>query len=258
METLKLEKDGSIYKLTLNRPEVRNAFNEKMISELTQVFKTLQHDSQCRVLILKGEGESFCAGADLNWMKSMAQYTQEENYKDSDQLFEMFSAQENLPMPVIGLVQGHVFGGALGLVAVCDIVAAIEETQFCFSEVRLGLAPAVISSFVAKKMAKSQIHRWFLTGEVFESSQALEMDFIHFTDSKKKVEKFVEKTAEQIVNNGPVAVRETKKLIKDLSENPNIRKRSVQLIADLRVGAEGQEGLKAFFEKRKPNWKVSK
>ena len=258
METIVLEKNGPIYKLTLNRPDVRNAFNEKMIAELTTTFKNLEQDENGRVLIIKGEGESFCAGADLNWMKSMAEYTQQENYKDSDQLFEMFVSLEKLPMPVVGQVHGHVFGGALGLVACCDIVAAVDETKFCFSEVRLGLAPAVISSFVAKKMSRTQIHRWFLTGEVFESSQALEMGFIHFSDSKKKVHRFVEEITQQMSHNGPKAVRETKKLIQDLySHQKDIRSRSVQLIADLRVSSEGQEGLKSFFEKRKPQWKLS-
>ena len=255
MTLIKLDKQNSIYTITLNRSEVRNAFNDKMISEMTELFKSLQSDQTVRAVILKGDGESFCAGADLNWMKSMVQYTEQENIEDSNKLYDMFSELEKVPVPVIGQIHGHAMGGAMGLVALCDIVAAETDTKFCFSEVRLGLAPAVISSFVAKKMSRSQLHRWFLTAEIFDGSQAHDMGLIHFCGDKASVEEFVKKVSSKVSNNGPEAVRATKKLIQQtLDTSEDIKKETVELIAKLRVSAEGQEGLNSFFNKNKPNW----
>lgn len=254
MGSVELEKKENLYTITLNRPEVRNAFNDEMISEMTSIFKSLHTDSNVRVVVLKGAGESFSAGGDLNWMKSMVAYTEEENIKDSEKLYEMYEALTNIPVPVICVTHGHAMGGGLGLMAASDICLGVEGTQYCFSEVRLGLAPAVISSFVAKKMHSSQISRYFLTAEVFGPSEAKEMGLLSSFGTNDEIKELTEKLCKKIMNNGPKAVRETKKLISDLSSLQNPKSRTCQLIASLRVGTEGQEGLKAFFEKRKPNW----
>ena len=251
--TVELKEQNNVLTLTLSRPQVRNAFNDEMIVELTETFRKISTNKSARVLILQGEGESFCAGADLHWMKSMVNFSREDNIKDSKKLYDMFAAMESISFPIIGRIHGHVMGGALGLVSLCDIVAAESETQFCFSEVRLGLAPAVISSFVLKKMPRHKIHRFFLTGEVFRAEEASELGLSHFSGSLAEVDEFVQDMAKKISRNGPQAVRETKKLIQKISSEPN-PDYTIDLIADLRVSSEGQEGLKAFFEKRKPTW----
>ncbi|MCB0377475.1 MAG: enoyl-CoA hydratase/isomerase family protein [Bdellovibrionales bacterium] len=255
MKTIEIAKNNKISVLTLKRPDVRNAFDDAMIAELTQAFHDLKNEESCRVLILQGAGESFCAGADLNWMKSMAQFSREDNLEDSRKLQQMFEALAQLPMPVIGKIHGHAMGGGMGLVALCDVVAAVEGTKFCFSEVRLGIAPAVISPYVARKLSRSQMQRWFLTAEIFEAAQAVDMGWAHVYGDRAAVDEFVENTAEKISRNGPCAVRATKKIINKLfDEGDDIHTQTIQWIADLRVSPEGQEGMQAFFEKRKPNW----
>lgn len=254
MKYLKLEKNDSHYQLTLNRPEVRNAFDDSMISEMSDFFASLQKDSQVRVLTIKGSGESFCAGGDLNWMKSMVNFTEEENKKDSEKLFQMYQALSHVPVPVISVVHGHVMGGGLGLVAASDICLAEEKTQFCFSEVRLGLAPAVISAFVKPKILPRDLQRYFLTAEIFSSQQALEMGLVNEYGSEDQMNKTFQHLVKKISNNGPQAVRATKELIRSLNQGCDPMKQTTELIARLRVSEEGQEGLKAFFEKRKPQW----
>lgn len=256
MDSLRVLKKEHIVSVSLNRPKVRNAFNEEMIADMTRVFKEVAKDKDLRVMILQGAGESFSAGGDLNWMKSMVNYTEKENIADSEKLFEMYEALQNIPVPVVTMVHGHAMGGALGLVAASDIVYAEEDTQFCFSEVRLGLAPAVISAFVKNKIHTRDMHRYFLTAEVFDAADAFDMGLIHGYGSKEEVEETVFKTAQKISNNGPQAVRATKKLIYDLQESKNLKKTTSEVIAKLRVGEEGQEGLSAFFEKRKPTWLI--
>lgn len=254
MKTVALNKNNNIYELVLNRPDVRNAFNEDMIAEMTQAFKSLHNDDQVRVLIIKGEGESFCAGGDLNWMKSMVNFSEKENVEDSEKLYEMYQALVEIPVPVICLTHGHAMGGGLGLMAASDICLAVEGTQYCFSEVRLGLAPAVISSFVSKKMHASDISRYFLTAEVFGPEQAKAMGLVQEFGTREAMEEKVAKLAKKVSNNGPQAVRRTKALISDLANLSDPKKRTTELIASLRVSDEGQEGLSAFFEKRKPSW----
>ena len=254
MKNIKFEKDKNTAIVTLNRPEVRNAFNDEMIAEMTTLFLDLSKDQMLRAVLLQGAGESFSAGGDLNWMKSMVSYSQKENVTDSEKLYEMYEALVQIPVPVACLVHGHAMGGALGLIAASDIVFAEENTQFCFSEVRLGLAPAVISAFVKDKILPRDMHRYFLTAEVFGPEEAFDMGLIHGYGDKAIVTEQVFKMTQKISNNGPQAVRATKKLIKDLSSSTNIKKQTTELIANLRVSDEGQEGLKAFFEKRKPSW----
>ena len=256
MKNIKLEKEKYIHTITLNRPQVRNAFDDSMIAEMTEVFRELHRDQEVRVVILKGEGESFCAGGDLRWMKSMIQYSKQENRKDSELLYEMFKTLSQIPVPVIALVHGHVMGGGLGLIAACDMAFAVEGTLMAFSEVRIGMAPSVISPFVSKKVKLSDLNRYFLTAELFNCKQALDMGLIQAWGSCLEMEELVKKLSGKIINNGPKALRATKSLIAQLPFTENPKKRTTELIASLRVSEEGQEGLKAFLEKRTPQWRT--
>ena len=254
MKNLKLEKENSVYTLTLNRPQVRNAFDSLMIAEMTGVFKEFQKDQNLRVVLIKGEGESFCAGGDLRWMKSSIGYSKQENQRDAELLYEMFEALSKVPVPVMALVHGHVMGGGLGLIAACDMSFAVERTLMCFSETRLGMAPSVISPFVARKVRMSDLNRYFLTAEFFDCRKALDMGLVQAWGSRLEMEGKVAELSRKILNNGPVALRTTKSLLSELSFLQDSKKRTTELIASLRVSQEGQEGLKAFLEKRKPKW----
>jgi methylglutaconyl-CoA hydratase len=204
--------------------------------------------------VIDGEGPSFCAGADLQWMKSMAQFTRSENIEDSKKLYQMFRSLKEVPVPVICMVHGHVMGGALGLLAASDIGLAVDGTQFCFSEVRLGLAPAVISSFVANKVPMTFLQRYFLTAEVFDEKMAQNMGLVQAHGSHTEMVELKDQLIKKICQNGPSAVRASKNLLNQLSQMNDPEKETVELIANLRVSPEGQEGLKSFFEKRKPHW----
>jgi len=246
---------NNIVSILLNRPEKRNAFDAEMIQLLTQAFNEAADESEARVLLLQGEGKSFSAGADLSWMKSSMEFSFEENQEDAKKLREMYLSLKRVPYPVVAHAQGHVMGGALGLVALADVAAAETSTKFCFSEVKLGLAPAVVSEFVYNKINNSDLQRYLLTAEVFDGTEAQKMGLIHFHSTMTEVESFVAKLVEKIANNGPVATRSTKSLLQKLhADSSNIKDHSVPLIAQLRTGTEGQEGLISFFEKRKPSW----
>lgn len=258
MSTLIVENKNNVCTIKLNRPNVRNAFQPEMITELTNAFAQIENDSKVRAVRLKGEGKSFCAGADLDWMRSMAKYNRQENITDSKELYKMFATIQDCSVPVVTEVHGHVMGGALGLLAVSDIVVAEETTQFCFSEARLGLAPAVISSFVKNKVSFSAMSRWFLTAEVFSSLEAQEMGLVHKVVEVHYLESTTQAMLRSICDNGPQAVRATKKLLSQLIGNQtNVEQLTTELIADLRVSDEGQEGLNSFFDKRKPSWKLN-
>lgn len=258
-ETIQLSITGRVATVSLNRPDVRNAFHPNMIRELTEAFTVLGSRKDLSLLVLRGEGKSFCSGADLGYMKSMAGYSFEENEKDSQQLFGMFWALRSCPHPVVGRVHGHVMGGALGLVALCDVVAAVDGTQFCFSEVRLGLAPAVISPFVIERMNVSQARRYMMTGEVFTVADALASALVHFAGDDASVDRFLDGLVKSMCQNGPEGVRATKALIRTMSENSDWARRremTTKVIAERRVSDEGQEGLKGFLEKREPSWRA--
>lgn len=256
MKHLILKEENKILNISLNKPDIHNAFDPELIQEITDVFSNHAALSKHKIIVFSGNGKSFCAGADLNWMKSMVQFTYEENLIDAEKLYAMFDAIKNCPLPVIGKIHGNVFGGGLGLVAVCDIVAADESTQFCFSEAKLGLVPSVISSFVRRRMLSHHLREVFLTAEIFDSQKALTSGLIHFAGSKNEVDQYLNKKIESILKCGPEAVMVTKKLLNDL-ENLNaqeIKKETTMVISKKRIGKEGQEGVKAFLEKRKPNW----
>jgi len=256
MNTIIVNEENGILNINLNRPEIHNAFNPEMISELTNVFSDQNFSMKSRAVVIKGAGDSFCAGADLNWMKSMMKYNFEENLADAQRLFTMFDVMKNCPVPVIGKIHGNVFGGGIGLVAICDIVAAEDKTKFCFSEAKLGLVPSVISPFVRRKMSPHIVRELFLTADLFNTEKALSSGLIHFSGSNSKCDKFVEEKISAIRKCGKGALITTKKLLNDLEDldHQEMKNETTSVISRRRVSEEGQEGLKAFLEKRKPNW----
>lgn len=241
----------------LHRPDVRNAFNPVMIAEITQVFTDLNSRQDLYAVVLQGEGKTFCAGADLNWMREMVNFTFEQNQQDSLQLFAMFEAIANCTLPVIGLIHGAAFGGALGLVAVCDEVVAEEGTQFCFSEVKLGIAPAVISAFVNRKAVAGKVRPLMLSAVVFNPHVAQQAGLVTEVVPPGEGHTAVQKILHTYAQCGREAVRETKKLLNNLpTMNWEQQKAATtRLIAERRASSEGQEGLKSFLEKREPSWR---
>lgn len=255
-ETIKLHKEKNIVTVYLNRPEVHNAMSEKLMKELTTCFKELIKDNDTRIIILTGKGKSFCAGADLNWMKSMAKYSKEENIQDSKLLLNLYETIYNCPKPVIGRINGHAFGGGLGLFAVCDITIAVPNCKFAFSEAKLGIIPSVISTYIVRRIGLSNMRHLFITGERFSSEYAKTIGLVDYVVSEEDLDSEIQKYAEQLISSGPNAVKEVKKLI-DACEKLDIEKYkeyTVRKIAELRVSEEGQEGINAFLEKRKSKW----
>lgn len=254
---IRVEEKNFVATVWLNRPDVRNAFHPEMIRKITETFRKLGDNKKLRAIVLRGEGKVFCAGADLGWMQDMVKYNLEQNQKDSLELFGMFETIYRCEVPVVGVVHGAAFGGALGLVACCDTVIVEEKTQMCFSEVKLGIAPAVISTFILKKVALGVIAPLMLTGVVFSPSDVSGAGLIHHVVPQSGLEAQLQKIISLLSDVGPEAVRETKKLIQNLNlESWDQAKGLVsQVIAERRVSDEGQEGLKSFLEKRSPNWK---
>jgi len=256
-ELLDLFKHQDIVRITLNRPEVHNAFNDQLVQELTDCFKELGKDDGVRVIILTGAGESFCAGADLNWMKSMIEYSKEDNIKDAKKMLAMFKAIDQCPKPVIGRINGSAFGGGVGLVACCDIAIAAEEAQFGFTEVNLGLIPAVISPFVVKKIGQSAAREYFLTGERFPAPRAKWIGLVRDIAPLKQLDSTIAFKLKMLRSSGPKAIDEAKILLEKCHAQTGARleKYTAEKIAALRASDEGQEGMNAFLEKRKPNWR---
>jgi methylglutaconyl-CoA hydratase len=256
---LKLSKQNQILYVTLNRPEVRNAFNAQLMKELTVAFTNAAADQDLRVVVLSGEGKVFCAGADLQSMQSMVNFTFEENQQDALVLHGLFESIYQCPVPVVCSAHGAAFGGALGLLAVSDVVIAEKGTQFCFSEVKLGLAPAVISDFISRRGLLNSCRPYMLSGKVFSADQALGLGLVHHVtaeaiDRQSVVETWVSAFCEA----GPESVRETKKLLNQslIKLDSSAKAITAKLIAERRISAEGQEGLKSFFEKRTPAWRA--
>lgn len=259
MKHLELIEDRGILKITLNRPDVRNAFSPEMIGEITEAFQKASKNFDLRGVYLRGNGKAFCAGADLNYMREMAQFSFEKNQADAVKLHEMFEAVYSCPHPVVTAVHGAAFGGALGLVAASDLVIGEAGTQYCFSEVKLGLAPAVISDFVLRKTDLGQVAPWMLTGRVFATADAIRMGLVHFSSDLVGTADLAESLLQNLRECGPEAVRETKRLIHKipLLGRNEIKASTSDLIAHLRVSDEGQEGLRAFLEKRPAGWRLS-
>lgn len=253
MEPLLIERRGHVTHITLNLPEVRNAFDELQIARVTKAFQSITDE---RAVILSGKGLVFCAGGDLNWMKMSVHFSEEENRHDAQRLADMFLAVDRCPCPVIALVHGAAYGGGLGLVCCADIAYAAEGTKFCFSEVKLGLAPAVIGPFAVQKIGRGVARRLFLTAEVFDAEEALRIGLVHRVMPFDHLTRESEALVAAILQNGPNAVREAKRLIREansVSFEDGIAM-AVESIARIRISDEGQEGLRAFLEKRPPSW----
>jgi methylglutaconyl-CoA hydratase len=255
-----LDVDGrGIATLTLNRPEVHNAFDAALVLQLTELLVELKSRQDVRVVVLTGAGRSFSAGADINWMRAMAECSPDENFEDALHLADLMSLLNSLPLPTIARVNGHAFGGGVGLVACCDIAIASNEARFALSEVRLGLVPAVISPYVVAAMGARNARRLFLSGEVMDAKLARRVGLVHEIAKPRKLDAAVEHQLGMLLKGGPNALRESKDLIFALegggiSADTALKHRTAQIIAQLRVSDEGQEGLAAFLEKRAPRW----
>ena len=250
---------GAIATVTLNRPEVRNAFNDEVILELTKTFQDIGSRDDVRCIVLTGAGTAFCAGADLNWMRRMADYTRAENVADAGQLATMLRTIYECQKPTIARVQGDAYAGGTGLVAACDIAISVDTANYCLSEVRLGLIPATISPYVIRAMGARAAHRYFLTAERFDAREAHRIGFVHEVVVASALDARVAELAQTLVNAGPQAVRLCKKLVQDVAEQaitPALVQMTVEGIADIRVSAEGREGVQSFLQKRKPNWLI--
>lgn len=253
MKTLKLEKNSSICTVLLNRPKTHNAFDEELMKELYGTFSLLDEDDQIRVLILTGEGKSFCAGGDLHYMKSAMTKSHKQNLEESLYMLQMFEQIKNTSKPVIAYVNGATFGGGIGLVSVCDIVVAHEKAVFSLSEVKLGLTPAIISPFVIEKIGVRQARRYFLTGERFTAKTAKKIGLVHEVVTDQNKDEVLNNILENILNSGPKAVAEAKILIEKnrTLTGKNLIEFTAEQISTLRASDEAQEGITAFFEKRK-------
>ena len=244
--------------LTLNRPEVHNAFDDGIIEALIGRLEQAADDDNVRVLVLRSEGNNFSAGADLNWMRRMAQNSHQENLIDARGLARLMELLNFLPKPTIGLIQGAAFGGAVGLAACCDMVVATEAAKFCLSEVRIGLIPAVISPYVNQAIGERQSRRYMLTAETFSSSQAQQWGLVHeVVADNAQLEGAKNALIDKLLNNSPKAIEAAKALVFAVTQKPinaDVIEDTAKRIADIRVSEEGQEGLSAFLNKRKPNW----
>lgn len=252
----RLSIENQIARVTLCNPEKHNAFDDRMIAELRSHLHQIRKSSTVRVMLLEAEGKHFCAGADLAWMKRMAQHSETENLKDARQLAGLMADLYSLPLPTLVSVQGAAYGGAIGLIACCDIAIASESARFCLSEVKLGLAPATIGPYVVSAMGARRCSKLFMTAEVFSAEQARHYGLVHETVTQTELVKEVEKTLAQLLLAGPKACQAAKTLIRECIPpfDSSLAETTSQLIASLRVSDEGQEGLSAFFEKRSPNW----
>lgn len=247
--------------ITLNRPEIHNAFNDELISGLTEEFKAMESDEEIRLVVLTGEGKSFCAGADLNWMKKMVDYSESENIADSMNLANMFETMNDFSKPIIGKINGAALGGGSGLVAVCDHVIVHEDAKLGFTEVMLGLVPAVISPYVMAKIGHSQARTLFLTGERFDAQKAAQIGLAHQVSLGRYFERDTEEVIVKFLKAGPKAQQMAKKLIYGVerrSEISDIKQFTCETIAAMRISLEGQEGMNALLEKRRPNWMEKK
>ncbi|MCW7537237.1 enoyl-CoA hydratase/isomerase family protein [Aquabacterium sp. A7-Y] len=257
MQTLDIQRQGPVARVWLNRPEVRNAFNDTTITELTRCFHALGQDESLRVIVLGAHGKAFSAGADLNWMRAMADYSWEENRDDAARLAEMLWTLYSCPVPLVGRIQGDCYAGGVGLAAVCDIVVAAEPVQFCLSEAKLGLLPATISPYVIRAMGEQAARRYFVTAERFGAREAQRFGFVHEVCAPEALDTQVEALVQAIVANGPQAVKACKRLVQDIAGarlTPELRADTARRIADVRASAEGREGVRSFLDKRPAAW----
>jgi methylglutaconyl-CoA hydratase len=245
VNALRVERDGSVLRITLARPDRRNAFDAQLIDELSKAFIDVGRAS---AVVLAGEGVSFCAGADVEWMRASVGLSADENVADANAMRQMFEAIDACPAPVVARVQGHALGGGAGLVAAADIAIADAEAVFAFSEVKLGIIPAVISPFALAKIGPGAARRYFVTGERFDSATALRIGLV--SEVADQLDTAVERVVAELLSAGPHAARWAKRLVRERPAGPE----TARWIAERRASAEGQEGLQAFLEKRKPRW----
>lgn len=256
-QTLEIEQHTQWATIWLNRPDVRNAFNETSIAEITHAFRQLDNARDVRVIVLAARGKAFCAGADLNWMKKMASHTDAENLADAGALAEMLRVIYRCSKPVIARVQGDCYAGGIGLVAACDMVVATEQSGFCLSETRLGLIPATISPYVIRAIGERAARRYFLTAERFDAAEAKRIGLVHEVTDAASLDKAVGQLADALLACSPHALDEAKRLIRDVACEPiddELIADTVRRIADIRSSAQGREGVQAFLNKRKPFW----
>ena len=254
---LRITTQGAIRTITLSRPDVRNAFNDEVIAELKTAFLDAGQAVDVRCVVLAAEGPAFCAGADLNWMRRMADYTRDENLADAGQLAAMLRAIYECPKPTIARVQGDVFAGGVGLVAACDMAVSVDTATYCLSEVKLGLIPATISPYVIRAMGARAAHRYFLTAERFSAADAHRIGLVHDVVSADALTTKVAELTSALVSASPNAVRACKRLVQDVAEreiDDALVAHTVAGIADIRASAEGKEGVQSYLQKRKPNW----
>ena len=258
-EFILTRREGPIEYLTLNRPEVRNTFNEQVVQELTAWAAAIEADKDVRVVVLAGAGSAFCAGADLRWMARMAASSHEESVRDATAVATMYSAIDRLPVPLVGRVHGAALGGGAGLAAVCDVVVAEEHASFGFTEVKVGLLPAVVSPYVVAKIGVSAARELFLTGMRFDAARAKEIGLVHAVGAADEVDRRVSAYVKEILSAAPGAVAAAKELLKQVAGQParDLASLTAGALADRRSSAEGREGMRAFLDKRKARWNVS-
>jgi methylglutaconyl-CoA hydratase len=259
MSTLDIQVNGPVARVYLNRPEVRNAFNDGVIGELTAVFTQLGADPSLRAVVLGGHGKAFCAGADLSWMRAMADYTWDQNRADAEALAQMLWTVWSCPLPVVGRVHGDCYAGGVGLAAVCDVLVAAEGVNFCLSEARLGLLPATIGPYVVKALGEQASRRYFVTAERFTAQRAQQLGFVHECVPAEALDATVDDMVATLVANGPAAVRACKRLVQDVAGreiDASLRAETARRIADIRASVEGRDGVQSFLGKREPAWRT--
>ncbi|HEU5137605.1 MAG TPA: enoyl-CoA hydratase/isomerase family protein [Steroidobacteraceae bacterium] len=258
---IEIEQRDAVRWVWLNRPEVRNAFNDVLVAEISAAFADIEASAGTRVVVLGSRGPVFSAGADLNWMKSMAAFSHAENHSDALQVARMFNAVHCCSRPVVARVQGQAFGGGVGLAAACDIVVATEAVGFALSEVKLGIVAATISPHLVRAMGARQAARFMLTGESFSAAQARDTGLVHVVTSIDGLDDEVDRLVQQLLGGSPAALAATKRLLADVVETPIddvLLAATAKCIADARVSPEGREGIAAFLEKRAPSWRPKK
>jgi len=261
VQTLDIRRPSKhVAEVWLNRPEVRNAFNDVVIAELTATFKTLSQDHDLRAIVLGAHGKAFCAGADLNWMRAMSGYSWDENFADAQKLANMLWTLDQCPVPIVGRLQGDCYAGGMGLASVCDVLIASDNVTFCLSEARLGLLPGTISPYVVRAMGAQAAKRYMVTAERFSATQAQAMGMVHELCTLDTLDAKVADMVATLCGNGPQALRACKRLVQDVTDQPineALRLETARRIADIRASDEGKEGLQSFLQKRPAQWTLS-
>ena len=257
--SLSVTQSGAVARITLTRPDVRNAFSDEVIAEITAAFADVGARNEVRAVVLAAEGPAFCAGANLNWMRRMADYTRDENLTDAAKLAEMLRVIYECEKPTIARIQGDAYAGGMGLVAACDMAVAVDTAGFCLSEVKLGLIPATISPYVIRAMGARAAHRYFLTAERFDAAEARRIGFVHEVVPADQLDSKVDELLKQLTSASPNPVRACKKLVLGVAEreiDAALIAATVEAIADIRASDEGKEGVQSFLNKRKPGWLI--